>query len=251
MDVSNQDGEDMTYKIAICDDSGADRQYVLNMVHAWAKVAGHVVHTDTFLSAENFLFRYAEESDYDILLLDIEMGAMDGVSLAKRIRQGNESVQIVFITGFADYISEGYEVAALHYLMKPVKQDKLFAVLDRAAAAVQKTEQMILLPMGGEMLRLPIGQVQYVEAFSHTVAIVTGNDTIQVKMPISEVEKLLGEGVIRCHRSYLVGLKHIARLSKTEVTLDSGKVLPLSRSAAPLVHKAFISYYTGERDETV
>ena len=89
------------------------------------------------------------------------------------------------------------------------------------------------------------------EAFSHTVAIITGTDTIQVKMPISEVAKLLGEEFIRCHRSYLVGLKHIARLSKTEVILDSGKTLPLSRGAAPLVHKAFISYYTGEKDETI
>ena len=241
----------MKYKIAICDDSAADRQFVLDMVGRWAASAGHVVHTDTFPSAENFLFHYAEESDYDILLLDIEMGAMDGVTMAKRIRKDNESVQIVFITGFADYIFEGYEVSALHYLMKPVKQDKLFAVLDRAVAAMQKTERVILLPVGGEMLRLPASRVQYVEAFSHTVAIITGTDTVQVKMPISEVEKLLGDGFIRCHRSYLVGLKHIARLSKTEVILDNGKALPLSRSAAPLVHKAFISYYTGEKDETV
>lgn len=241
----------MKYKIAICDDSAADRQFVLDMVGRWAASAGHVVHTDTFPSAENFLFHYAEESDYDILLLDIEMGAMDGVTMAKRIRQDNESMQIVFITGFADYISEGYDVAALHYLMKPVKQDKLFAVLDRAVAAMQKTERVILLPVGGEMLRLLVSRVQYVEAFSHTVAIVTETDTIQIKMPISEVEKLLGDGFIRCHRSYLVGLKHIARLSRTEVILDSGKALPLSRSAAPLVHKAFVSYYTGEKDETV
>ena len=73
----------MKYKIAICDDSDADRQYVLNMVDRWAASADHVVHTDTFTSAENFLFHYAEESDYDILLLDIEMGAMDGVTMAK------------------------------------------------------------------------------------------------------------------------------------------------------------------------
>ena len=241
----------MKYKIAICDDSDVDRQYVLNMVNRWAAGAGHVVHIDTFTSAENFLFHYAEESDYDILLLDIEMGAMDGVTMAKKVRQNNEMVQIVFITGFADYISEGYEVSALHYLMKPVNDDKLFAVLDRAAAAMQKAERVILLTVGGEMLRLPVSQVQYVEAFSHTVAIVTGRDTIQVKMPISEVEKLLGEEFIRCHRSYLVGLKHIARLSKTEVILDSGKALPLSRGAAATVHKAFISYYTGDKDETV
>ena len=241
----------MKYKIAICDDSDADRKYVLNMVNQWAVTAGHVIHTDTFVSAENFLFHYAEESDYDILLLDIEMGAMDGVAMAKKIRQSNDFVQIVFITGFSDYISEGYEVSALHYLMKPVKQDKLFGVLNRAVDAIKKMERVILLPVDGEILRLPIDQVQYVEAFSHTVSIATEENTIPVKKSISEMERLLGEGFVRCHRSYLVGLKHISRLSKTEVILDNGKVLPLSRSAAAMVHKAFIFYYTGENNETV
>lgn len=241
----------MAYRVAIVDDSTTDAEFVQGILNSWANQRQADIRAELFPSAESFLFRYAEDKEWDILLLDIEMGAMDGISLAKRIRQDNESVQMVFITGFADYISEGYEVSALHYLMKPVKWDKLFAVLDRAAAALQKTERVILLPVGGEMLRLAVGQVQYVEAFSHTAAIVTETGTIQVKMPISEIEKLLGAGFVRCHRSYLAGLKYISRLSKTEVILDSSKVLPLSRSAAPLVHQAFVAYYTGENDETV
>lgn len=241
----------MAYRIAIVDDVHVDAEYVGRILDAWSQERQAGVQILRFVSAENFLFHYAEDKEWDILLLDIEMGAMDGVSLAKKIRQENESVQIVFITGFADYISEGYEVSALHYLMKPVKQDKLFAVLDRAVAAMEKTERVILLPVGGEMLRLPVGQVHYVEAFSHAVVITTETDTIQVKLPISEIERMLGVGFVRCHRSYLVGLKHIARLSKTEVILDSGKSLPLSRSAAASVHKAFISYYTGEKNEIV
>ena len=241
----------MAYRVAIVDDSNIDAEYVQSILKFWAQDRRAGVQMRRFNSAESFLFHYADDKDWDILLLDIEMGAMDGVSLAKKIRQENDSVQIVFITGFADYISEGYEVSALHYLMKPVKQEKMFAVLDRAVAAIQKTERVVLLPVDGEMLRLPVGQIEYVEAFSRAVAVTTEADTIQVKMPISEIEKLLGEGFVRCHRSYLVGLKHIARLSKTEVILDSGKALPLSRSAAAFVHKAFISYYTGEKDETV
>ncbi len=241
----------MAYRIAIVDDNSLDAEYVQSILNAWAQDRQACVQTQRFTSAENFLFHYSEDKDWDILLLDIEMGAMDGVSLAKKIRQENDAVQIVFITGFADYISEGYDVSALHYLMKPVKQNKFFTVLDRAVAAMQKTERVILLPVGGEMLRLPVGQVQYAEAFSHTIAIVTETDTIQVKMPISEIEKMLGDGFVRCHRSYLVGLKHIARLSKTEVVLDNGKALPLSRSTAAAVHKVFISYYTGDKDETV
>ena len=159
----------MKYKIAICDDSDADREYVLNMVNRWAAGAGQVVHTDTFTSAENFLFHYAEESDYDILLLDIEMGDMDGVTMAKQLRKNNDIVQIVFITGYSDYISEGYEVAALHYLMKPVKEEKLCSVLDRAAEKLQKNETVLNFEIGGEMLRLPIYQIRYADVFGNYV----------------------------------------------------------------------------------
>ena len=96
----------MNYKIAICDDSDADRQYISGFVDRWATNAGHTVHIDAFASAENFLFHYGEKNDYDILLLDIEMGAMDGVTMAKKLRQDNDTIQIVFITGYSDYISE-------------------------------------------------------------------------------------------------------------------------------------------------
>lgn len=239
----------MVYRIAICDDNKKDAEFVQNMLNCWARNRQVSLRTEVFPSAESFLFRYAGDKAWDILLLDIEMGAMDGVTMAKQIRRDNDTVQLVFITGFPDYLAEGYEVSALHYLMKPVGMDKLFSVLDRAAAALRKAERVILLPVDGETLRLPVSRIQYVEAFSHQVTIVTGEETIQVKQAISEMEQMLGEGFVRCHRSYLVGLKYISRLSRTEVILDSGKNLPLSRSAAPLVHKAFISYYTGGKTE--
>ena len=151
----------MKYKIAVCDDSAADRSYVLSMVRGWAARAGHAVQLDDFPSAESFLFRYAEEGDYDILLLDIEMGAMDGVTMAKELRKNNDTMQIIFITGYSDYISEGYEVAALHYLMKPVQEEKLRSVLGRAAEKLAKNETVLKLEAGGEMVRVPIYQIRY------------------------------------------------------------------------------------------
>ena len=117
-----------SYKIAICDDSQADAEYIAKLVKEWAK--DRIVIIKSFPSAEAFMFNYTEEKDYDVLLLDIEMGKMDGVTMAKAIRQDNESVQIVFITGYSEYIADGYDVAALHYLIKPVKKEQLWSVLD-------------------------------------------------------------------------------------------------------------------------
>ena len=228
----------MKYKIAICDDSDADREYVLNMVNRWAAGAGYVVHTDTFNSAENFLFHYAEESDYDMLLLDIEMGAMDGVAMAKQLRQSNDTVQIVFITGYFDYISEGYEVAALHYLMKPVKEEKLCSVLDRAAEKLVKNEKVLTFEIGGEMVRVPIYQIRYV--FGNYVTIHALTDTT-MKMTLGELEKQLDERFYRVGRSTIVNLTQISRVTKTEIKLADGTAIPLPRGAYDGVNRAIIN----------
>ena len=82
----------MGYQIAVCDDSQSDREYVSGLVREWAKMCGDEIHMDLFPSAEAFLFHYAEHKNYDILILDIEMGEMDGVSLAKTLRRENETV---------------------------------------------------------------------------------------------------------------------------------------------------------------
>lgn len=194
--IRKNGGDRMKYKIAVCDDSDADRQYVLNMVDRWAAGSGHAVHINTFTSAENFLFHYAEESDYDILLLDIEMGAMDGVTMAKQLRQNNDTVQIIFITGYSDYISEGYEVAALHYLIKPVKEEKLCSVLDRAAEKLFKNEKILNFEVGGEMVRVPIYQIRYADVRGNYVTIHALSD-LTVKMTLGELVNQLDERFYR------------------------------------------------------
>lgn len=241
----------MVYKAAICDDDQTDAGYVTELLTDWAKKRGYVVSTEWFLSAESFLFHYAENKAYNIFLLDIKMGEMDGVALAKKVRQEDENIQIVFISGYPDYIGEGYEVAALHYLMKPVDREKLFMVLDRAVRNLQKRKQAVVLPIDGEAVKVPVEEIQYVEAFSHYVSVVTTKRIYKLRKSLSEMEALLGEGFLRCHRSYLVGVHFVASLSKTKVTLDNGTELPLSRSAAVMVHNAFIEYYTGDGHEIV
>ena len=230
----------MQYKIAICDDSDPDRQYVLNMVRAWAASAGHLVHTDAFASAESFLFHYAQESDYDILLLDIEMGAMDGVTMAKQLRKSNDTVQIIFITGYSDYISEGYEVAALHYLMKPVKEEKLWAVLDRAAGKIAKNEKVLHFSLGGEMMRIPVYRIRYADVFGNYVTIHAQSD-VTVKMTLGELEKQLDDRFYRVGRSVLVNLTQISRVTKGEIRLSDGTALPLPRGAYDGVNRAIIN----------
>lgn len=234
-----KDGENVNYKIAICDDVDVDRQYIAGLVEQWAVNAGHSVQISTFVSAENFLFHYAEKNDYDILLLDIEMGQMDGVTMAKKLRQDNDTVQIVFITGYSDYISEGYEVAALHYLMKPVHVDKMYEVLNRAVDKVSKNEKVLNLEIGGELVRVPVYQIRYAEVFGNYVTI-HGSEDLTIKMTLGELEKELDDRFYRAGRSVIVNLTQISRVTKKEIKLMDGTALPLPRGAYEGVNRAII-----------
>ena len=236
----------MAYQIAVCDDNEMDIQYVSLLVKSWAERCPVQARISTFASAESFLFYYAENQGCDILLLDVEMGKMDGVSLAKHIRKTNEAVQIIFITGYPDYIAEGYDVSALHYLLKPVNLEKLSTVLDRAVNNLGKNERPIVFMINGEAVRTEISEVISIEAFAHSCAIATVRDHFEVKSSISDIERSIGDGFIRCHRSYIVGIQHIRSISRTGITLDDGSKIPLSRSNYDAVNQAFIRYFRGD-----
>ena len=226
-------------KIAICDDSAVDRDYTAGMVEAWARDREISLILRKFPSAEAFLFQYAEEKDWDILLLDIEMGALDGVSMAKSVRKENEAVQIVFLTGYSDYIAEGYEVAALHYLMKPIKSEKLRVVLDRAAEKRKQQDRCLNLELSGEMVRLPFYEIRYLEVRQNYVTLHAKRE-YTVKRTLGEFEKELDQRFFRVGRSLILNLKDVRRVTRTEVRLSDGTALPLPRGAYEPLNRAII-----------
>lgn len=236
----------MRYKIAICDDEEAQIQYLAALVRDWAAHSGRMVSIRPFFSAEEFLFQYEEEKDYDILLLDIEMRNTSGVELAKRIREENEAVQIVFITGYPDYIAQGYEVGALHYLLKPVNGEKLCQVLNRAAGNLGKKGRAVFLRSAKEVQRIPVDSIVYVEVLSHKIMIHTSHSEYETKLSITGMAEMLGEGFVRCHRSYLAGISFIDHITKNTVVFDDGRTIPLARNAYEEVNRAFIAYYMEE-----
>ncbi len=231
----------MTLRVAICDDSAADTQYVSDLLESWAARHQLAVQVGRFCGGEPFLFHYAGDKLWDILLLDIEMGHMDGVAVAKAVRRDNAAVQIVFITGYSDYISEGYEVAALHYLMKPVNRDKLFAVLDRALEKIQQNERCINLELGGEMVRIPFYEVRYLDVRQNYVT-VHAKANFTVKRSLGDFEKELDQRFARVGRSMILNLKYIQRVTKSEARLTDGTVLPLPRGAYEPLNRAIICH---------
>ena len=231
----------MAYRVAIVDDSKTDAEFVQGILNGWADLRQANIQTEVFPSAEAFLFQYAEDKAWDILLLDIEMGAMDGVTMAKRVRQDNEAVQIVFITGYSDYIAEGYEVAALHYLMKPVNREKLLIVLDRAMEKRKQEERCLNLESYGEMVRIPFYEIRFLDVHQNYVTVHAKAD-YTVKRTLGDFEKELDDRFCRVGRAMILNLKYIQRVTKTEVRLSDGTVLPLPRGAYEPLNRAIIQH---------
>ena len=229
----------MAYRIAVCDDSVKDAAYVERILCKWAEQRRIEVYSKIFSSAENFMFNYAEDKRWDILLLDIEMDGMDGVSLAKEVRLDNEAVQIVFITGYSDYIAEGYEVAALHYLTKPVNAQKLFTVLDRAFEKTKLNERCLNLEISGDMIRIPFYEIRYLDVQLNYVTI-HAKKNYTVKHTLAEFEKVLDNRFVRVGRSMILNLKAIQMVTRAEVYLSNNERLPLPRGAYEPLNRAII-----------
>ena len=232
----------MKYKLAICDDEEKQRKYVLELVNAWAKIRGHLLEIKEFPDAESFLFHYDAEKDFDILLLDVEMGKLSGIDLAKEVRKENATVQIVFITGYYEYFSDGFDVSALHYLIKPVDECKLYPVLDKAVGNLSYRQRSVFLSTAEGAIKISLADILYVEAEKVYVKVHTVNKVYRSRISLAKIMEQLDDTFYQVHRSFVVGLKYVKKVSRTDVTMLNGDVLPIRRGTYDKVHAALIHH---------
>ncbi|MEZ3462027.1 MAG: LytTR family DNA-binding domain-containing protein [Lachnospiraceae bacterium] len=236
-------------RIAICDDEEAQRLLIQRYVEAWAADNKVALETELFASGESFWFAWEDDSSYDLLIFDIEMGQLNGMELAAGIRRKDEDIPILFVTGYDSYMAQGFEVAALHYLLKPLRKEKLFTVLDKLKKMRmrKKQEEKILFRAEEGPLSLPASKIWYIEAMAHQCILYTEDTSHVLCSSIGEmVRQLCGRReFVRCHRSYLVNVQHISAIVKPELVLDDGRRIPVSRSAEKEVGRVFIELYKG------
>lgn len=234
--------------IMICEDNEVQLQNMERLVRRWGTLRKLDMEIRSFFNAEQFLFGWEEKKQADILLLDIEMPGMDGISLAHRLRRLQEQVQILFVTGMAEYMQEGYEVDAVTYLLKPVSEEKLFRGLDRALEKSRLQEPFLVAESAGEVVKIKISEISYLESLAHETAIYrTGTqENVRCKYGISKLESGLKESTdmfYRIHRSYLVNLSRVEKITRKEVVMEGGKALPIARGKWEEINRAWLDYY--------
>lgn len=219
-------------RIGICDDL-ADARLVLRSaverVLENRKVQGQFF---GFSSGETLLRWYDRHAgELDVVFLDMELHELDGMETARRLRAADAGLQLVFVTGYADHVFDGYSVGALGYLMKPPKQEQLEAVLDRAQAAlVRDLDRAYVCRSGDIHYRIPIANILYFASDRRQVRCVTEGRTYTFYGKLDAVAQEVGAAFVRVHQRYLVRAGAVDRLEGGEVVLRTGERLPVSRS---------------------
>lgn len=236
--------------IAIVEDCREHSDLIKHYIEEWSKAAIKKVYVTVFESAEKFLFYHEDASNIDVVFMDIQMSGISGVELARKLRENNQDTAIIFTTGIDDYIEEGYELEAMHYLMKPVSEEKVKFCLDKVASKNKKKECYVVLNGEEDTFRTAISKIWWVSAMGHKVILGIENmdgsiETITAKNSMGELEKELLQGGMfqKTHRSYIVNLMFVKSITKTDVIMDNGDKIPLSRRMYQKVNESFIHFF--------
>lgn len=234
--------------VAVVDDEDPARELYGTLARDWARRRGLEAEVAPFASAEQLLFSL-DDAPCDIVLLDIEMPGLDGMALARELRSRGERTQIVFVTGVIDHVLDGYDVNAVSYLLKPVRAEKLDAALDREIERLGREEPVLVLEGAGETSRVPLTRVCYLEARGHDTLVTLADGTRLVSsrgIAQLEAELVQASGLFcKAHRSYLVSLPHVRRITRREVEMDTGDVLPIARGRWEELNRAWLAWCRG------
>ena len=232
-------------KIAVCDDDEKTLGETLALLKQYKKLP---LSADAYTSGEALL---AAGKKYDILLLDIDMEGVDGIETARRIREADKEVKLIYVTNYSDYTIFAFGVHAFAYLLKPLKAEELFAQLDEAFAyglAGPEPELEFLAKEG--IVHIVPSRILCFEYLSRQVLMYTA-DSEQVwhlKRQITELAREMeGLGFAMPHKSFVVNLHAVQRIHGYEITLTDGRVIPLSQKKSALFRRALNEYLAQER----
>ena len=214
--------------IAICD----DEKYISDNIKAFAsdffRKKNREIHLRTFSSSEELL---TYDGQIDILFLDIQMKGMDGIETAKRLRAGKFRGFLIFITVLREMVFQSFEVQAYDYLVKPVDEKQFGKTMERLFASMQNaSEDSLLVQKGYEGRIIPKDEIVFCEIIDRKIYLnLASGEVVDYYERIENLETKLNDRFYRCHRSYLINLKHLKGYKNGTACMDNGKEIPVSR----------------------
>lgn len=216
-------------RIVICDDDASVRALLGGYVDRYARENG--IETEKAFFPDGRELLAADLSGADLLILDIQMPSVNGLDAARAVRAAHPDLMIIFFTSYIQYALEGYEVQAFRFLLKPLDYAQFAQVVGGALTKLNELRGAYwTLRVNDALIRLPIGEIAYVESDRNRLLIHSRGGTTACRMTIKSAEDALaGHSFFRCHKAFLVALREIREVALQDVVLRDGARIPLSK----------------------
>ncbi len=233
-------------KLAICEDEKLFRVSLYKLLKTYLQEKGIAHIIDCYEKGEQLLEGHHKQ--YDILYLDVEIkDGMDGITLAKRLRQENNRGQIVFLTSHQEEAYKAFEVNAFRYLLKPLQQDKLYETMDLLIPKIKDIrDNEVIFKVNQGFIRLQLQEILYIETYERRLRVMAVDKEYRVDSQIGEIENQLKDRqFFRIHKSVLINLEHIKEHNNSTVIMRNGVMIPISRLKLSAFKQQFVAYLQG------
>ena len=226
--------------IAICDDEHQFVDSLTEQIRQYALENSEEIKITTYYDGLELVEKY--DTTTDLVFLDIQMKLVDGLRAAKRLREMDEKVGIIFLTTLTQYGLEGYKYQAIDYVIKPIRYARLKSELDRFSARRRREESpFIAVNNDSGRYKVMLNSLRYVETFNRNLLFHTEQENIICYRSMKEVaQELAPHGFVRCHSGYLINLFYVKGVKKLEITLLTGEMIPISQP----IRKEFMEQLT-------
>lgn len=227
-------------KIAICDD---DTYYATELETCCMDFFEQQCDIVLFQSGEALL-ESLYDIKWDIILLDIDMPGLNGLDVRDRLQSRHIQSQIIFVTGYENYMQDAFGIYVSGYLIKPVNKTKLFDMLYQVSSFQDCFRELEIIDIKNCRVRVLLNDIIYMQAeraYSHIY--IKNQDNVIAARGIGEWEQALEcYGFFRCHKSYLVNLAYVDSITNAAIIKCCGVKIPVSRSRRTLLREAYIEY---------
>lgn len=232
-------------RIAIVEDDPADLAQLMECLGQYEGEQEERFSVKAFSDPVDFLNSY--RSDFDLIFMDIELPLLNGVEAARRLREVDSTVTLVFITNMEQYAVNGYEVDAIDFVVKPINYYRFSSMLRKAMRHIaRRAEKEVLVQSAGSITRLWASQIHYVEIRDHLLIYYTDQGKFESWGRMSDVEaELSSHGFIRCSSSHLVNLRHVVSVEGSSVNV-AGTRLPISQRRRKTFYTSVTNYLSGK-----
>ena len=229
-------------KIAICDDLNYDKHFLFRSLNSYCETNNIKVVITEYASGESLLEKFTYNM-FDILFLDIYMNGLNGIDTAKKIREIDKDCLLVFVTSSREHALDGFDVNALHYLVKPVSAEKIAEVFIRCKNILDIAEPYIAVISDRLVVKIPVKSIQYIEVYDKACFIYKDSEVIKTYLSLEEISKqLVGKFFLRCHRSYIVNMRFIVNVDESDFILQSGKHISIRQSEKQSIKQTYMNF---------